>query len=70
MGRERTSLVAKHTGRLELEEVANELYGLTPEKFVSRRQELPVKERRKDNRLLAGQIEKFCRPTIGAGSQI
>ena len=48
---------------MDLEEVADELYGSSPEDFVERRTERVAEARQAGDRVLAKQISQLRRPT-------
>lgn len=49
-----------------LEEIADELYGLTPDRFVARRNELAKEARSEGDRKLAKAVSGLRRPTQSA----
>ncbi|MDQ6782683.1 MAG: hypothetical protein M3063_04420, partial [Actinomycetota bacterium] len=51
---------------MDLDVVANELYGLTPSTFTAARDDKAVALRRSGDRELATAIKKLRRPTTGA----
>ncbi len=55
-----------HDIGIDLDTVADELYGALPSEFTSRRDALAAEARRAGDRALAAEVKKLRRPTTGA----